>query len=100
MEEYDKTFLGIPLEVSYKYYAFRRKDSATSYKVDIKGSQAWNPEDLFGFIVKELIEQGVVVKPYFRWINSTSSAFSVAFDYKGYRVSMPNNKSEITIEYY
>ena len=100
LQNYDKTFLGMPLEVSYKYYAFRRKDSATSYNVDIKGRQAWNPEDLFGFIVKELIEQGVVVKPYFRWINSTSSAFSVAFDYKGYRVSMPNNKSEITIEYY
>jgi hypothetical protein len=103
LESYDRTFLGVPLVSSYKYYTFRSKDSATSYKIDIKGSRwenTWSTEDLFGLIVKELIEQGVVVKPYFKWVNSTTSEFSVAFDYKGYRVSMPNNKGEVTVSYY
>jgi hypothetical protein len=95
----------MPLKVSYKYQEYRRKDSATSYNVVVRGREyerkrTWSSEDLFGLIVKEIIEQGAEVKPYFLWINSTASSFCVYFDYKGYSVSMPNNKSEITIEYY
>ena len=105
LQNYDKTFLGMPLMVSYKYQEYRRKDSATSYNVVVRGREyerkrTWSREDLFGLIVKEIIEQGAEVKPYFLWINSTASSFCVYFDYKGYSVSMPNNKSEITIEYY
>ena len=99
LQNYDKTFLGIPLEVDYRYATYRRKDSAESYKIEIGGS--WQDtkknQDLFGFIVKELIEQGVSVRPY---VKSRTLALDVSFYYKGYSVSMPNNKSEITIEYY